>query len=151
MTTLKECLYQTIHRNNKPLKAIAEEIGMAESYLTRSALPDPDESDTGTGCRFPLKKLIPLIHATGDFAVLDFIELSLGRVAFALPVGKKDVNGICRLALRSVKEFGELMAAIDKSMADSLLTVQETERIRREGYEAIQTIMTLIHAVEKQK
>lgn len=151
MTTLKDCLYRTIHRNKKPLKAIAEEIEMAESYLTRSALPDPDESETGTGCRFPLKKLIPLVRATDDYSTLDFIEAALGRVAFALPSGKKDVNSICRLTLRSVKEYGELMAAIEKSMADNLLTVQETDRIRREGYEAIQAIMTLIHAVEKQK
>lgn len=28
MTTLKECLYRTIHRNKKPLKAIAEEVGI---------------------------------------------------------------------------------------------------------------------------
>jgi hypothetical protein len=151
MTTLKDCLYRTIHRNKKPLKAIAEEIEMAESYLTRGALPDPDESDTGTGCRFPLKKLIPLIRATDDFSTLDFIEASLGRVAFSLPSGKKDLNGVCRLTLRSVKEFGQLMAAIEKSMADDLLTVGETDRIRKEGYEAIQAIMTLIHAVEKQK
>jgi hypothetical protein len=151
MTTLKDCLYKTIHRNKKPLKAIAEEIEMAESYLTRSALPDPDECETGTGCRFPLKKLIPLVHATGDFSVLDFIERSLGRVAFSLPSGKKDLNGICRLTLRSVKEFGELMAAIEKSMADDRLTLEETDRIRKEGWDAIQAIMTLINTVEKQK
>lgn len=59
MSTLKECLYATIHRNKKPLKLIAEEIGMSENYLTRSALPDLEESDTGSGCRFPLKKSIP--------------------------------------------------------------------------------------------
>ena len=150
MTTLKDCLYRTIHRNHKPLKAIAEEIGMAESYLTRSALPDPDESDTGTGCRFPLKKLIPLIHATGDFAVLDHIEQSLGRVAVALPAsGRRELKDICRLTLRAVREFGELMAAIEKSMADDLITAGELERIRKEGYGAVQAIMTLISALER--
>jgi hypothetical protein len=149
MTTLKDCLYKTIHRNKKPLKAIAEEIEMAESYLTRSALPDLDESETGTGCRFPLKKLIPLIHATDDFCTLDFIERSLGRVAFSLPSGKNGLNDICRLTLRSVKEFGELMAAIDKSMADNVLSADETDRIRKEGWDAIQAIMTLMNAVEK--
>lgn len=77
-TTLRECLYNTIHRSKKPLKVIAEEIGMSENYLTRAALPDPEESETGTGCRFPLKKLIQLIRATGDYSVLDNIEHSLG-------------------------------------------------------------------------
>ena len=150
MTTLKDCLYSTIHRNHKPLKAIAEEIGMAESYLTRSALPEPDDSDTGTGCRFPLKKLIPLIHATGDFGVLDHIERSLGRVAIELPATpSREIKDICRLTLRAVREFGELMSVIERSMADNLVTDSELDRVRKEGYEAVQAIMTLIKALER--
>lgn len=35
MSMLKDCLYRTIHRNEKPLKVIAEEIGMSENYLAR--------------------------------------------------------------------------------------------------------------------
>jgi hypothetical protein len=152
MTTLKDCLYKTIHRNKKPLKAIAEEIEMAESYLTRSALPDLEESDTGTGCRFPLKKLIPLVRTTGDFSTLDFIERSLGRVAVKLP----DVKGaspseICRLSLRAVSEFGALMGEVEKSMADQVILQSEIERVREEGYHTIEAILRLISTLEKQK
>lgn len=147
--TLKECLYDTIHRNRKPLKAIAEEIGMAESYLTRAALPDQDESDTGTGCRFPLKRLIPLIRATGDFRVLDFIERSLGRVAVPLPDPAKSSRDIYRLSLQSVREFGELMGTIEKSLEDGKLSKKETETIQREGHEAIQAIVNLLSIIEK--
>lgn len=147
--TLKECLYDTIHRNRKPLKAIAEEIGMAESYLTRAALPDQDESDTGTGCRFPLKRLIPLIRATGDFQVLDFIERSLGRVAVPLPDPAKSSRDIYRLSLQSVREFGELMGTIEKSLEDGKLSEQERETIQREGHEAIQAIVNLLSIIEK--
>jgi hypothetical protein len=152
MTTLKDCLYKTIHRNKKPLKAIAEEIEMAESYLTRSALPDLDECETGTGCRFPLKKLIPLVHATGDFSVLDFIERSLGRVAVKLPSAKVGaLRDVCRLSLRAVSEFGELMQEVEKSLADNIIKPDEMERIREEGYQAIEALLTLVHAMEKQK
>lgn len=152
MATLKDCLYQTIHRNKKPLKAIAEEIEMAESYLTRSALPDPDESETGTGCRFPLKKLIPLIRASDDFSTLDFIEAALGRVAVKLPAVKTgSLRDVCRLSLRAVSEFGEVMREVEKSMADQVVTSHEMDRIRDEGYQAIQALLTLMHAVEKQK
>jgi hypothetical protein len=152
MTTLKDCLYRTIHRNKKPLKAIAEEIEMAESYLTRSALPDLDESETGTGCRFPLKKLIPLVRATGDFSALDFIERSLGRVAVKLPGSKAgSLRDICRLTLRAVSEFGEVMQEVEKSMADQLVTREELDQIREEGYQAIEALLALMHALEKQK
>ena len=152
MTTLKDCLYKTIHRNKKPLKAIAEEIEMAESYLTRSALPDLDESETGTGCRFPLKKLIPLVRATDDYSTLDFIERSLGRVAVKLPTAKVGaLRDVCRLSLRAVSEFGELMQEVEKSLTDNVIKPVEMERIRDEGYQAIEALMTLLHALEKQK
>jgi hypothetical protein len=151
MTTLKDCLYRTIHRNQKPLKQIAEEIDMAISYLTRSALPDQDESETGCGVRFPLKKLVPIIRSTGDFCVLDFIEQSLGRVAFKLPAGENTTKEIFHLSLTSVKEFGELMSELDASFMDGRITDKEKIKIRKEGYEAIKAIMTLLRFVETSK
>jgi hypothetical protein len=147
--TLKDCLYQTLHRNNKPLKLIAEEIGMSENYLYRSALPDPDESDTGTGCRFPLKKLVPLVRCTADFSVLDFIEQSLGRVAFPLPAPSSTLSDLSRLAMISVREFGQLMAEMEADMADGKIFVAEKVRIRKEGYEAVQAIVNLLQHLEK--
>ena len=148
MMTLRECLYQTIHRNGKPLKAIAEEIGMSESYLSRSALPDMEDSETGTGCRFPLKKLIPLIHSTDDYSVIDSIEHSLGRGATRLPKASNDPSDVCRLTMQSVKEFGQLMSEVEASMADGKISQKERSRIRKEGYEAVQAIVNLIKSIE---
>jgi hypothetical protein len=147
MVTLRDCLYHTIHLNKKPLKLIAEEIGMSENYLTRAALPDAEESDTGTGCRFPLKKLIPLIKATGDLSVLDMIENNLGRVAIALPPPVKATTAdICRLSMQSMKEFGKLVGDVEKSIADSKITCPENERIQAEAYKTIQSILNLVAA-----
>lgn len=149
MSTLRDCLYRTIHQNKKPLKAIAEEIGMSENYLTRAALPDADDSDTGTGCRFPLKKIIPLINATKDFSTLDFIENALGRVAFELPNGKAGKKDLFRLTMQTVREFGELMAVVDAGLADGKIAAGEAERIISEGYEAVRSIMVLIKTMER--
>jgi hypothetical protein len=147
--TLRECIYQTIHRNKKPLKLIAEEIGMSESYLTRSALPDLDESDTGSGCNFPLKKLTRLIQSTGDFCILDHIEAILGRVAVVLPRSNPGAKDVCKLAMKSVKEFGDLMASIEKSLSDDHLSEVEITMIKREAYEATQAIVNLLKHIEK--
>jgi hypothetical protein len=149
VNSLRDCLYNTIHRNKKPLKVIAEELGMSETYLTRSALPDAEDSDTGTGCRFPLKKLISLIKATNDFSILDFIEQSLGRVAVNLPKSAADINDIYRLTMISVREYGHLMSKIENSVADGKVTPQETEKILKEGYDAVQAIMALIKTIEQ--
>ena len=147
--TLKDCLYQTLHRNNKPLKAIAEELGVSESYLYRAALPDPEDSETGTGCRFPLKKLISLIRVTGDFCTLDHIENALGRVAIALPRTDSGLTDICRMTLASVREFGELMAKVTKSLDDDDISDNELADVLKEGYEAQQAITALLAAMEK--
>jgi hypothetical protein len=148
--TRRECLYNTIHRNKKPLKAIAEEIGMSENYLTKAALPDPEESETGTGCRFPLKKLIPLIRTTEDFSVLDSIERSLGRVAVPIPPATPAcLKDVCRLSLRAVREFGELMTEVEKSIADETVTEQELEQVRKEASHAFQAIVNLTSALER--
>lgn len=147
MSTLKENLYRTIHKNDKPLKVISEEIGMSETYLTRAALPDSEESDTGTGCRFPLNKLIPLTKATGDFSVLDCIERNLGRIAVIIPTRKnKSVDDVLKLTGNAVKEFGELVTEISKSLQNNQLEQSECERIQEEGYQAAQAILTLVLA-----
>ena len=151
MSTLRDCLYRTIHQNRKPLKAIAEEIDMSENYLTRAALPDADDSDTGTGCRFPLKKIIPLVNATKDFSTIDYIENALGRVAIELPSGKACKKDICRLTMQSVREFGELISQVDAGLADKKISAEEKEKIIAEGYEAISAIMTLIKNIEASK
>ena len=147
MSTLKDCLYATVHRNQKPLKLIAEEIGMSQNYLTRAALPDHEECDTGSGCRFPLNRLIPLIRATGDFTILDHIEDSLGRVAIVKPPASAGNSEVCRQAMAAVKEFGDLMGKLDAGLADGKLTDAERERIIEEGYEALQAIVCLMHTI----
>ena len=149
--TLKDCLYKMVHKNKKPLKIIAEEIDMSENYLYRSVTPDPDESQNGTGCRFPLKKLIPITRSTGDFSALDFIEHSLGRVAIFLPIGANNLPDVYRLTMLSIKEFGELMAEIETAVAADGINPAERTRILKEGHEAVQAIMNLLSNLEEGK
>ena len=146
--SLKDALHDTIHRHQtKSVRAMADEMGMAESYLYRSALPDQDTGGDGaSGVRFPLKMLIPLIRTSGNFAVLDYIEHTLGRVAIPLPKVSSELSEISRKAIRSAREFGELMAECDRSIADGTITKEEAKRIEQEGYGALQAISVLVEA-----
>lgn len=147
MKTLRDALYDTIHRGKKPLKLIAEEIGVSENYLTRAALPDAEDSDTGTGCRFPLKKLIPLIRATNDYTVLDAIEHSLGRFGVLLPPPDGTPSAdICRLTMKSMAEFGDLVANVEHSLKDGRISHRDREQILKEGNEAVKAILSLMAA-----
>jgi len=145
MKTVREALYDTIHRSAKPLKVIADELGLSESYLTRAALPDAEDSDTGTGCRFPLKKLIPLVRSTSDYTVLDTIENALGRVGVTLPpAGKISPAGIAHQVIAAVAEFGDLMREVESALEDGKITPADRERIQAEGFQAVQAILNLI-------
>jgi len=150
MGSLREHIYDTIHRNEKPLKLIAEETSMSENYLTRTGLPDHDESETGSGCNFPLKKLIPVIKSTDDYQIVDHIEESLGRVAYRLPRALGALNDVVRLSMVSIREFGELMSSLEQGIADGRLTDKERSMIAKEGYEAVQAIVSLLKGIEKQ-
>ena len=65
MDTIKTVLYNTVHRNKKPVAQIADETGISANYLYRAGLP-VDES----GVRFPVDYLVPLMKSTKDFSVL---------------------------------------------------------------------------------
>ena len=143
-------LYETIHRNkDRSLKLIAEEIGVSQSYLTRAALPDQDEEEGVLGVDFPLNKLVPLIKATNDYSVLDSLEASVGRVAVAMPKGESSLHDVCRLAMQSVKKFGDLMGIVGQGMANEGLLPDEKKKIKKEGYEALAAITALLMAIEQ--
>lgn len=149
--TLKDALYVTIHQNKKlSIEAIAEQLDMAPSYLYRSALPDMDiDGDKASGVRFPLKQLIPLIRATGDFQVLDLIEHTLGRAAVPLPVvTAKKTTDVRRQAMQAVVRFGELMKVLDESLDDEHMSLEEQEVVNKGGRDAIQSIMLLLTTYE---
>ncbi len=147
--TLKEAVRNTIHNHHSlTVEAIAEELGMSPNSLYRWCLPDQDEKN-GTGARFPLKKLAPLVRVTGDFQILDYLENSLGRVAFDIPkktcLSLKDVQN---LAINAAAEFGDLMTEVAEDYKDDNLTKAEKRAIIKEGWEAITAIVRLISRVE---
>ncbi len=149
--TLKEALYNTIHHHpKKSPDQMAEELNMSSSYLARAALPDADMDEiNGTGVRFPLKQLIPLIRTTGDFQALDFIEQSLGRVAIPIPPSRASLQTLQTDALRAAAEFGDLMTEVADSCEDNKLTKKESKKICKEGWEAIAAIAQIMASCEK--
>lgn len=151
MGELKDHIYQTIHKNRKPLKLIAYEMDICESYLTKHALPDPEERKTGSGCNFPLKRLVDLIKCTGNYEILDHIEEDLGRVGIFLPPPEMSDRRIYKQAMQTVKEFGQMMSKLDEHMVDGELTGQEIEEITNEGNGAVQAIVTLLHGLKAGK
>lgn len=146
--TLKEALYNTIHGSGKSIAAIAEELNMSQSYLYKSALPD--DGDDASGVKFPLKQLIPLIRATGDFQVLNYIERSFHRISIPYPATSADPDTIQIDAIAAAAEFGDMMREVSTSCAGGRFNRKDRERIHKEGWEAIEAIMRVIIGCEEE-
>jgi len=77
MEKLQEALWRTVHKSKrKSPKEIAGDLGISLNYLYRSVLPDTG----GSGCNFPLKKLVPLMASTKDYSVLKVIASECGHL-----------------------------------------------------------------------
>jgi len=88
---IKSKIYQTIHRNKKPIDQIADEMGISCESLYRYALPSPSGSD------IPLKRLIPLMKAAKDYGILKHIAGICGFVLVKIPryrASKGDSNDV---------------------------------------------------------
>lgn len=107
---IKTILYETIHRNKKSVEQIADEIGISANYLYRAGLP-LDES----GVKFPLDYLVPLMKATGNYAILEKIAWICGFLLVKEPKVKipkieeaeliADYQDATTLAVRCLKKF----------------------------------------------
>jgi len=59
---------------------IADKMGISDNYLYRMCLPD-DES----GVKFPLDKLIPLMNATENYSILEYLANLCGFLLVKSP------------------------------------------------------------------
>lgn len=79
MTDIKTLLYETIHRNKKNIKQIAEEMAVSENSLYRYCLLDDSGAD------MPLKRLIPLMKTTKNYSILRHLAKVCGFVVVKVP------------------------------------------------------------------
>lgn len=141
-TKLKSAIYEVLHRSKKSIVTIAKETGIGANHLERSTLHKPQ------GCNFQLE-WIPLVTAsTGNYLILDTLEQYVGRVGIPLPPSSgASAADICRQSMRAMKEFGELIAVIEKGLKkDDRIDPDESARIQREGYQALQAILMLMES-----
>jgi hypothetical protein len=130
-TLVKLWLRKSLDTGRTATEYIAHQCGISHSLLCRQI--NPKEVDRH--CH--LHNLPLLVHETGDFTPLDEIELTLGRLAFFLPLGESSIE-IHRAITQVHKTVGRLVAAVDET---------DSVGIRYLGHEAIRAICTLMAAV----
>jgi hypothetical protein len=109
-----------------PIKALAPEIGKAESTL-RGELTQQDGYKLGLLTAFQIWK------RTGDLRSLDRMEYLLGRVAFPLPTASPDnMPDLMALVGRPSKEFGDHMKEIAEAIKDGKIDKGEARKCHKE-------------------
>lgn len=118
----------------------AELIGVSESAIYQWA--DVTQDVYPSGKHFPA-----IARGCKNPAALDYLEVFAGRVAYVLPTGERD----CDLhTAEAIREFGEFLTELAGSLAGdniNVIDLDEAERIRREGHEAIACIAALVERV----
>lgn len=90
--------------------------------------------------------LLPLIiEAAEDDRVVHYLCSLRSMVAYRIPEGQCTTVKLARC----VKEFGELMTAGADMDKNGIRTAAEMERVRQEGYEAIQAIAAYLASLDQ--
>jgi len=120
-----------------PLKALAPEIGKAESTL-RNELTQQE------GYKFGLITAVMVLQKTVDLRPLDRIEALFNRVAFDVPVPDRNkMAPMVRLAGRLTKEFGEHMGALSVALDDGHITTKEARACLKELSDVVEACLAL--------
>jgi hypothetical protein len=141
--TLREALYEVVHHSAVPAKVQAEELGISYSYLANAANPDMDSFD------FQLRHILQLTRLTQNFAVLDFIEKSLGRVPILIPTATIGTAEIVEEFGKTSKEFGELAREIGSSLADGRIDPVEFVKLECEAWDLIRETVMLVEKLRE--
>ena len=126
MPTMKEVLWETIHNGKakKTVDQLADEIGCSKSYLYRGALPY--DEDGGSGCRFPLDFLLPVMLAQKDYSVLHHLAHDTGHLLVRISRGKAlKPEGLNEFQKTFTKAFGLLLKFFDDPGAHDKQEVME--------------------------
>lgn len=130
--SFKAALHDTVFRSTLPAKALADIVGVSYSALAQFA-------DDAAEAHIPSRRLVTLVTAADNLAVLDYLEHLAGRVAYRLPTGSHlTATG------EAVREFGEWLTAHAAALEDGTISLDEFATVEREAHEAIAAIAAAI-------
>ena len=141
--TLRDALHETVHNGGVPIKQLHERLGISYSYLASAANPNLEEFN------FQLRHLMPLINATGNYAVLDYLENACGRVAFALPDTMANCVEITSGLLELISKIGMLSSEINSILADGKVEDHEYKRVEPLYFELLRVVAQLMASTAK--
>ena len=111
-------------------KLIASELGVSLSLVYKWA---QEQSDTGSGSRNPLDRILEILRLTADHRIVEWLCHQCGGYFVRNPPSNCE-EGFEVLPATSeiVTQFGDLLHRISESALDNSITQDEAEAIRRD-------------------
>lgn len=126
--SLADAIECVAHHSDLPLRELAERIGRSPDYLRAACNPYDDTH------RFQAHLIVALTAASGNFAIVDYIEWALHRVAFSLPLAPGPGELFDHTA-DIVHKLGASLEAIRAATKDGRITADEADHVRHHIYE----------------
>jgi len=138
---LKEVLKQT------SAKQISADLGLSLSLVYKWAeLPS---QDAGSGASNPLDRIDQLIKSTGDKRIAQWVCERAGGFFIANPVAAPQPISLIPVTNDIVREFADLLTVIAVASADSKVTPDEAQQIRRRWEDLKSVAEGFIRAAEQ--
>jgi hypothetical protein len=141
--TIHEAAYDVL-RGETRLQTIATRTGIPYDTL-KSWTVEPDNPAQSYRA-MPAHQVVPVTLATGNTRILDVMEQAVGRVAFAMPAVADPPRDVLVETAAATREFGDVLTALGRAVADRRISAGELDQIEDEAYEAIAEIMRAVAA-----
>ena len=116
--------------DNTSPKAIASELGVSLSLVYKWA---QEQSETGSGSRNPLDRILEIIRLTEDVRIVEWLcHQCCGYFVRNPRTECKEELEVLPATSEIVTQFGDLLHRISESALDSSITTDEAERIRED-------------------
>lgn len=120
-----------VHDSAIPPKAIADECGIRYGYLMRAA--DEHQDDV----QFQARWIGPVTRSAKNDVLIKFLAADCGGVFVRLDrSGQMDAQ-----TAKSLREFGEYLAAVADAQTDRKVTPEEFHRLKSQAHEAIAAVL----------
>ena len=143
MRTLKDVLHEVLRESPVPVKHLAEQLGISYSMLSNAGNPELEEF------KLQARLLIQLTLMTGDYRLLDFLEMSCGRVALDLPAIQREAGAVAPLVAESTSAFGQVLATTGEALRDGQVDRIEIKRLEKSIDRHLQAVMELKQALQQ--
>lgn len=142
MDHIYSAISATVHDSLKPAKALAVEIGVGHQVLLNKANEACEHN------KLNVHEAVALMRASGSIRILEAMALEVGGVQIVSTEAKAPA---CLLiaTIQAAKEHGDVVGAVEASLADNRLTGREREVCHKEIDEAIGALMSLRTAINE--